>query len=400
MTTIPGLRAALHHAGIPDDFSVVPVAQTVSRSVAREIDNFIEVFDRVTTRPRWQRVVSADGPEWARQPRREVCFFSAWDFHAPDDGRCQLIEFNDNGSGFYFASILNRAYFDVGRVASDSGVEAPPTEAVFDEHLVAMIEPEARLFFGARPEGLVLILDDAESLVRGHFRVEHELLASLLRNYGWQAAIGAPEELTVSGHELHHRGRGVSFVVNRSTDFLWRADAFEPLRRCFAERSVYVAPNPFTYLTRSDKRLLELLSVPDRDEELGIEPDERAVLGERIPKTRLLRESNLDELAGHKHELFFKPAHGYASHGTISGANVGRSRLHRLLRGGEPYVAQRFVSKRRLELPGAEAEPLYADLRIWAYRGQRYLVSGRASRSEERNDLSSGGWIPTFVSDG
>lgn len=398
MTTVDpdSLHAALRDAGIPEGFSVVPVAQTVPRALVREIDDFITVFERVTTRPRWQRAVSADGPEWARSVRTEVCFFSAWDFHLPYDGRehWRLIEFNDNGSGFLFASIINRAYYQVAGLASDPSIEAP--RAGFDEVVAAMVEQEAQAFFGRRPEGLVLILDDAESLEHGHFGVEHQLLAALLQARGWDSAIGAPEELSVARHTLRHGGRDVSFVVNRSTDFLWQGDAFGPLRESFTRGTVYVAPNPFTYLTRSDKRLLELLSYPDRDDELGIAPDERAVLGERVPETRLVRDANSDELARRKHELFFKPAHGYASHGTISAADIGRSRLRRLARGAEPYVAQRFIPKGRLQVPG-EAEPLHTDLRVWAYRGARYLMSGRASRSEERRDPRSGGWIPTFV---
>jgi hypothetical protein len=367
----------------------------------REIDCFIDVFDRVTTRPRWQRAVSADGPEWARQPRKEVCFFSAWDFHLPYDGRerWQLIELNDNGSGFLFASIINRTYYELAELASDPSIDAPLGRAELGDQLVAMIEREARGFFGDLPDGILFILDDAESFARGHFHVEHELLAALLRTRGWQTAIGAPEDLSVGAHGLQHRGRNVRFVVNRSTDFFWRGDAFAPLRRCFVEGSVYVAPNPFSYLTRSDKRLLELLSSPDRDAELGILPEERAVLSARVPETRLLRETNLDDLARRKHELFFKPAHGYASHGTISGADVGRSRLRRLLRGAEPYVAQRFVSKGRLAMPGAGAEPLWIDLRVWAYRGTRYLLSGRATLSEAQRDPRYGGWVPTFVCD-
>lgn len=392
------LRSALQDAGIPEGFSVVPVAQTVPRSLVRDIDALIDVFERVTTRPRWQEAVTADGPAWARGPHREVCFFSAWDFHVPADApdRWQLIEFNDNGSGFLFASIINRTYYELAGLAGDPAIEAPPAD--FDELVASMIDREARAFFGERPAGLLLILDDADSLTRGHFRAEHELLAALARDRGWQTAIGAPEELVANGEALQLGGRDVSFVVNRSTDFLWQGDAFAPLRSCFAAGTVYVAPNPFSYLTRSDKRLFELLSSPARDEELGILPDERAVLAARVPETIVLTESNADELAARKHELFFKPAHAYASRGTITGANVGRSRLHRLLKGPEPYVAQRFVAQSRLEVPGADA-PLYADLRVWAYRGARYLMSGRASTREDRRELRAGGWIPTFVRD-
>src|SRR5690606_10306518 len=93
-------HAALREAGIPEGFSVVYAAQLIPRTTLREIQRFIEVFERVTTRPSWQRALTADAPSWARRSRGEACFFSAWDFHLPGDGAdWQLIEVNDNGSG-------------------------------------------------------------------------------------------------------------------------------------------------------------------------------------------------------------------------------------------------------------------------------------------------------------
>jgi hypothetical protein len=161
---------------------------------------------------------------------------------------------------------------------------------------------------------------------------------------------------------------------------------------------MYVAPNPFSYVTRSDKRLLELLSRPDWDAELGIRADERAVLSAHVPETWLVRDDNLEELASRREELVFKPIHGFAGRGLLESARVGRSRLRRLLRQGKGYVAQQRVPKQCLAAEGAEATPLWTDLRVWAYRGERFLVSGRASRRPDRLDLTPpGGWIPTFA---
>jgi hypothetical protein len=37
-------------------------------------------------------------------------------------------------------------------------------------------------------------------------------------------------------------------------------------------------------------------------------------------------------------------------------------------------------------------------LRVWAYRGERFLISARASKRADLLDLASpGGWLPTFV---
>ena len=170
------------------------------------------------------------------------------------------------------------------------------------------------------------------------------------------------------------------------------------MRDAYREGRVYVAPNPFSYVTRSDKRLLELLSRPQRDAELGIRAEERAVLSAHVPETWLLGDDNLEELARRREELVFKPIHGFAGRGLLESSRVGRSRLRRLLRQGEGYVAQQRVPKPCLAAEGAEGTPLWTDLRVWAYRGERFLVSGRASRRPDVLDLTPpGGWIPTFA---
>jgi hypothetical protein len=395
------LYAALREAGMPDvpeGFSVALVPQVVARAVLAAIESFIRVFDRVTTRPAWQEAMTASGPAIARQRRSEVCFFSAWDFHLPPErpDRFQLIECNDNGSGMMFAAILNCLYYELSGAGECRALEAPPSVPAFGQRVLGMIRTEVRALSEGPSPDLVLILDDAESLREGKFRHEHLLLRDLCRRAGWRAETGSPADTTWEGGQLLCRGDRVAFVVNRSTDFFWEGEAFPALRSAYAEGSVLVAPNPFTYATRSDKRLLEPLSRPISDVELGIRPDERALLSVHVPETRLLGPENVDELAREKEQWFFKPCHGFASHGLLTAAQVGRTRLRRLLIKGYPYVAQRRAPKSRVD--ASEGVPLWTDLRVWAYRGERVLLSGRASRHPDAVDLSSpGGWMPTYV---
>jgi len=112
----------------------------------------------------------------------------------------------------------------------------------------------------------------------------------------------------------------------------------------------------------------------------------------------LLRPENVDDLAARKAELVFKPSHGFASRGLLASPQVGHTRLRRLLQRGEEYVAQRKVSKLPLDSGEPQHLTLWADLRVWAYRGERYLLSGRASRNPDALDLSPpGGWLPTYA---
>jgi hypothetical protein len=388
---------------VPDRFSVASAHQTIPRETRAGIDDLIRVFDRVTTRPAWQEAAWRERGDPARRPHPEVCFFSAWDFHLPP-GRpdaWQLIEFNDNGSGLLFAALINRALWELSGASLRGEVEAPPPFDAIAKRVAEMVEAEARAFFGARPDGALLIVDDAQSLREGRFRDELRLLGDGLSRAGWKVGLAAPEELRREGARLLWRGCVVAFVVNRSTDFFFEGEKLAALRDAWREGRVYVAPNPFTYATRSDKRLLEPLCRPVRDEALGIRPEERERLSAHVAETRLVREEELAMLSGRQGELVFKPAHGFAGRGLLARAEVGRSRLRRLLRRGQDYVAQRRVEKSRLLLPTAEPGagdvPVWTDLRVWAWRGQHLLLSGRASRHPDRIDLAPpGGWIATY----
>ena len=383
---------------LPAGFSVASVPQKIPCRVIAQIEAFIRIFDRVTTRPPWQESVPRTAPAIARLRRTEVCFFSAWDFHIPathPEG-WQLIEFNDNGSGFLFAALINRTFYE--RSGAPADIEAPLAFPAFAARVTDMVEKEAARFHGRVPDGLFLILDDAQSLQHGRFRDELVMLRDLFRRRGWQSDLSSPAELDWDGKVLRQGGRAVAFVVNRSTDFFWEAEAYAALRAAYLCDSVYVAPSPFTYATRSDKRLLALLSRPERDQELGIEADERAELSAHVPETHQLREENLDEIVRRKDEFVFKPAHGFAGRGVLASSQVGRSRLRRLLKQDVEYVAQRVAPKSCIRGVGPSGSTLWTDLRVWAYRGECFLISGRASVRPDSIDLTPpGGWIPTFV---
>ena len=382
--------------GVPDEFSVTFGHQAIPAAVLAEIDDFIRVFEDVTTRPAWRENVIASSGQSLPAERPEVCFFSAWDFHLPPGEPWQVIEFNDNGSGLLYAGFINESFHGLLEPDRRAALEAPPTAVDLAERVKQMVRREAEEFFGAFPDGLFLILDEPEALERGKFGAEMEMLRELFREEGWPAAVASTAEIRWDGERLWRGGEPVSFIVNRSTDFLLEKESTRPLREAFLSGGVYVAPNPFTYATRSDKRLLEFLSLPTWDRELGIEAREREVLSRHIPETHLLRPENLDAIAGDKDRFVFKPMRSHASRGFLPSARVGRSRLQRLVRRGEDYVAQRKVGRPRIDLDDDAC--VWADLRVWAYRGERVLLSGRTSVDADSLDLRPpAGWIPTFA---
>lgn len=394
--------AALEEAGIPavpDEFSVVPLPQIIPKEALVEIEAFIRVFEQVTTRPSWQEAAVNSAPEIAKHKRSEVCFFSAWDFHLPPGQSPQVIEFNDNGSGLLFAGLINDLYYQFFDLPENITSQRPSSYAELREKIINYVKQEATAFFGHWPQGLFLILEDAEALKTGKFQRELILLQDLFRQQGWRTEIATPEEILWNDQQLSWKGEKVSFIVNRSTDFLWQGEAFFSLRAAYEANQVYVAPNPFSYATRSHKRLLEPLSLPDWDQKLGIQPEERTVLSTHIPETHWLRPDNIEEIARRKKDFVFKPAQGFAAQGLLASTEVGRSRLRRLLKDSRGYVAQRKIPKSQLKGKEIGDATLWTDLRVWAYRGQILLLSGRASTRPDGLDLSPpGGWLPTYRS--
>ena len=133
---------------VPREFSVVPQHQVIPSAILAEISGFIHVFDRVTTREAWQAAALREAPAIVQLRRPEVCFFSAWDFHLPPEGGCQLIEFNDDGSGFIFAAIINALYPEVAGLVQEKRIAAPAGLPAFNQHMRDLVEQEARVFFG------------------------------------------------------------------------------------------------------------------------------------------------------------------------------------------------------------------------------------------------------------
>ena len=156
---------ALQTAGMPEvpgEFSAVPRHQVIPNATVGDIAKFVRVFDQVTSREAWQAAARRETPASAQLRRPEVCFFSAWDFHPPPEGGYQLIEFNDNGSGFLFAAIMNDVYHRGANLGQEKSIAPPAQSSAFDRRIGDLVEQEARSFFEGCPDDLFLIIDDAD----------------------------------------------------------------------------------------------------------------------------------------------------------------------------------------------------------------------------------------------
>ena len=55
----------------------------------------------------------------------------------------------------------------------------------------------------------------------------------------------------------------------------------------------------------------------------------------------MINAQSVEAIAQRKREFVFKPLHGFAGHGLLDSAQVGRARLRRLAAHSEGYVAQK-----------------------------------------------------------
>ena len=64
----------------------------------------------------------------------------------------------------------------------EKGIASPVAFAAFRETIAALVGQEAAAFFGKRPAGLLLIVDDPESLRQGKFRQRSSSCATSCAN--------------------------------------------------------------------------------------------------------------------------------------------------------------------------------------------------------------------------
>ena len=105
------------------------------------------------------------------------------------------------------------------------------------------------------------------------------------------------------------------------------------------------------------------------------------------------------EIARRKGEFSLSRLHGFAGRGVLTSSEVGLSRLRRLLKKGEGYVAQKKVPKPLLSAQGCLMMSHFGLICVYGrIRGERFLISGRASCQPDLLDLAPpGGWLPTYA---
>ena len=306
--------------------------------------------------------------------------FYGYDFHLNEQG-AHLIEINTNAGGAFLNALLIASQHD----AELYGAEAaePELERLF----LDMFRNEYRLARGDVPLSSVAIVDETPE--SQYLYPEFLLAQHMFERAGIAVHIADPSALQMRGDGLYLDEQKIDLVYNRLTDF--SLQHHPALRRAYLDGSAVVTPAPAHYERYADKRNLARLSDTETLRALGASEADIATLLAGLPQTRLVSGADREQWWQERKQWFFKPAEGYGSKGSYSGAKLTKRVFEEIMQGG--YVAQRIAApgERKMCLPEAESQMLKYDVRCYVYDGKVQLVAARLYQGQTTNFRTPGG---------
>jgi hypothetical protein len=306
--------------------------------------------------------------------------FYGYDFHLNSDG-AHLIEINSNAGGGF----LNALLLDSQREAGWPG--AAVAEANLEQIFLDMFRNEWRLARGDTPLHSIAIVDEQPEAQ--YLYPEFLLAQRMFERAGIVAYIADPSVLQSRGNGLYLGEIKIDLVYNRLTDFSLQQHPV--LRQAYLEGGVVLTPDPRHYAQYADKRNLVRLTDVRALRALGANEADIATLQAGVPQTRLVEAADQERWWQERKQWFFKPAEGYGSKGSYSGAKLTRRVSEEIMQGG--YVAQRMAAPgaRMVCAEGAEPQPLKYDVRCYAYEGRVQLLAARLYQGQTTNFRTPGG---------
>jgi hypothetical protein len=306
--------------------------------------------------------------------------FYGYDFHLNEQG-AHLIEINTNAGGAFLNALL---------VASQREAElygAEVAEENLEQRFLAMFRNEYRLARGdAQLKSVTIVDEQPESQ---YLYPEFLLAQRMFERAGIAAHIADPSALQMRGGGLYLGEQKIDLVYNRLTDF--SLQHHPALRQAYLDGGAVVTPNPAHYERYADKRNLARLSDAKTLRALGASEADLSILLAGVPQTRLVAGADHDQWWQERKQWFFKPAEGYGSKGSYSGAKLTKRVFEEIMQGG--YVAQRIAApgERKVCLPGSEPQMLKYDMRCYTYDGQVQLIAARLYQGQTTNFRTPGG---------
>jgi len=340
----------------------------------------VRLLYRIGYNSTYRRLALAAVPEWARFNPGHDAVMMGFDFHLTPAGP-KLIEVNTNAGGGLLA------------LQASGGLDPNPLRRLRERLHRSFREewsrfPSASRAFPAR----MLILDDKPE--EQYLYPEMLAFADLFREWGADAFIAGPEDLSADTGGVFLAGEKIDLIYNRHCDFYLEEAALEGIRRAYLNRTVCLSPNPFTYALLADKRRSLLWLQPELQEQIGLTPRERTMVNATIPESHLLAEMDAQQLWRERREWVIKPTTGFGSRGVLLGKSLSRARFATL--DPQRTLVQRFIPP-STTVPAEEPDGpvMKTDFRLFAYRNRLLGIAARLYQGQVTNLRSPGaGFVP------
>lgn len=339
-----------------------PYSLTLDPSIRGQVEETIQAFQEL----RQSTVYQA----WAQQkwgpmlnPGNQGLFMS-YDFHVTPEGSLKLIEINTN------ASFLGLGWemFQMFGVDWNADFQL--------EDLKRCMEKELELAQLGRPLQSVVITDEKPSEQKLY--VEFLLFREVFKSWNLKTEIADIQEAS--------KLRQADLIYNRTTDFYFEAPETQALKEIYESKAAVVSPQPYEYRLLADKENFIHWTSDAFWSEVSVPQAVKEKVQSVLPQTRLLNETNRDDIwSGRKH-LFFKPKRAFGSKMSFKGGSISRKVFDELLQ--VEALAQELI-------PAPEAEfnqQMYKyDLRCYAYRDKFQGCVARLYQGQVTNLRAEGG---------
>jgi hypothetical protein len=346
----------------------------------------IEVIERTIVSEKFQQLALVAAPAVAQKNFGPHGVFMGYDFHLSDKGP-KLIEINTNAGGAYLNAALAQAQ------------NACCQDVIFDQKIEDVFYQMFLSEWHTQRDGqelkTIAIVD--ENPKEQYLYPEFRLFQGLFRSRGIQCLIADPREFKFQEQGLYLDQTRIDLVYNRLTDFYLDAEPFIEMKNAYLAGSVVLTPNPHHHALYANKLNLEVLSIPEKMQQLHLSADDEKLLLKGIPRTEILNPLQADDFWERRKGLFFKPSRGYGSKASYRGDKLTKRVWEEILQ--EAYVAQEIIPPcSRLVDVGGKNEDLKLDIRAYVYRGQIQLLAARLYSGQTTNFRTfGGGFAPVFV---
>ena len=340
----------------------LPLSQEIvflSEKNWQSIKKMVQIFYQLKEDSAYQKLISKNLPEIAKQESQQNSPLMAYDFHLQTDS-VKMIEVNTNASAFLLAHLLYQSFSESFENSVEELKKAFLTEwSLFNPHK-------------KRPQ--IVLID--EEIEKQRMRFEFFMYQDFFKSMGWDLEILESKSLSIDEEAYLYtpEGKKIDFIYNRATDFYF--DRHPKLKKAYQEKTCLILPQPRDYALLSDKkRLLDWQDLPQ------LQPIQKYLL-----KIKPFTEKTKEELWKDRKKYFFKIQQGYGGKLAYRGSSLSHNKKEELL--NYESLAQEYCPPSTLtDSQGAKWK---IDLRAYAYKDQVQQLIARIYQGQLTNFKAKG----------